>query len=595
MAKEVPHINNEPSLQKLVDEGKIKEWQTLCNKPTVLKIHYGKKAQEIKSKFPHRFIGSRFVLTRKALTEGGHVDPQDLSTFSVKGRWCLQGHLDPDLDTKAQEGRLQSPTLSQMSRMTLMQVLSSMNWPLQLGDVTGAFLEADPLEARFRPLFAHQPPGGIPGLPADAVIEILGNLYGQNDAPASWFRTLEKELKSLGWQPSCFDACLYQLRNADNALVGVLGVHVDDLALGGMGPLFESSTAALRQRFPFRKWRVRTGEFCGAMYYQDDDGTIHMNMKTCAEKIRPANISKNLNSESLLEPGQVKVRRAINGSLNWLASQSRLDLSVQTSLSQQCFPNPKVKHLRQANNIVRRARQHSDLSISFKPIPVEDLTIVCHSDAAFANVGDHTQAGFVIGFTSKALNDAVMCPWNPVVWRSFKLTRAVSSTLAAESQAMAVATGTVEWLSLIVSELLNGPFDLRNCRDIIQKRPPIAITDCKSLSDHLNSPSSPTAVEDRRTSIDITIIRESLKACAMTVRWVPTNRLLADGFTKDAGDPIDLLRSCIRASSYQVSPESEVLERQADEKRIRLSKQAKQPVPVENVEPESSLNSQCTD
>ena len=154
MAKEVPHINNEPSLQKLVDEGKIKEWQTLCNKPNVLKIHYGKKAQEIKSKFPHRFIGSRFVLTRKALTEGGHVDPQDLSTFSVKGRWCLQGHLDPDLDTKAQEGRLQSPTLSQMSRMTLMQVLSSMNWPLQLGDVTGAFLEADPLEARFRPLFA---------------------------------------------------------------------------------------------------------------------------------------------------------------------------------------------------------------------------------------------------------------------------------------------------------------------------------------------------------------------------------------------------------------------------------------------------------
>ena len=149
-------------------------------------------------------------------------------------------------------------------------------------------------------------------------------------------------------------------------------------------------------------------------------------------------------------------------------------------------------------------------------------------------------------------------PGIQLCWRSFKLTRAVSSTLAAESQAMAVATSTVEWLSFIVSELLDGPFDLRNCRDIIQKRPPIAITDCKYLYDHLNSPSSPTAVEDRRTSIDITIIRESLKACAMTVRWAPTNRMLADGFTKDAGDPIDLLRSCIRASSYQVSPESEV-------------------------------------
>ena len=62
----------------------------------------------------------------------------------------------------------------------------------------------------------------------------------------------------------------------------------------------------------------------------------------------------------------------------------------------------------------------------------------------------------------------------------------------------------------------------------------------------------------------------------MTVRWVPTNRMLADGLTKDAGDPIDLLRSCIRTSSYQVSPESDVLEMQAEEKRRRLSRQPTQ-------------------
>ena len=32
------------------------------------------------------------------------------------------------------------------------------------------------------------------------MIEILGNLYGQNDAPASWFRTMDKDLQSLGWR-----------------------------------------------------------------------------------------------------------------------------------------------------------------------------------------------------------------------------------------------------------------------------------------------------------------------------------------------------------------------------------------------------------
>ena len=53
------------------------------------------------------------------------------------------------------------------------------------------------------------------------------------------------------------------------------------------------------------------------------------------------------------------------------------------------------------------------------------------------------------------------------------------------------------------------------------------------------------------------------------VRWVPTNRMLADGLTKDAGDPIDLLRACIRRASYQISPEETVLKMQAAEKQIR--------------------------
>ena len=290
MAKELPHSNNPPAIQRLVEEGKSTEWKTMLSKPDNVKVHYGRKAKEIREKFSHRFIGSRFVLTRKPLEEGATVDPQDPSTFSVKGRWCLQGHLDPDLHIKAQEGKLKSPTLSQLGRMALMQVLSSQNWSLQLGDIRGAFLEAGPLESRFRPLYAHQPPGGIPGLPEDAVIEVCGNIYGQNDAPASWFRTFDETLQQIKWKPSCFDPCLYQLRNAKNELVGVLGIHVDDCALGGFGPEFETSVKQLKARFPFRKWRVRQGEFCGAMYSQQDDGTIQMSMKASIEKIKPANI-----------------------------------------------------------------------------------------------------------------------------------------------------------------------------------------------------------------------------------------------------------------------------------------------------------------
>ena len=98
---------------------------------------------------------------------------------------------------------------------------------------------------------------------------------------------------------------------------------------------------------------------------------------------------------------------------------------------------------------------------------------------------------------------------------------------------MSTATGTVEWLSLLLAEALEGRFNVRECRSLLAKRPPIFATDCKSLYDHLVSPSSPTAVDDRRTSIDIVIIRESIKLTHAQVRWLPTNRMIADGLTKD--------------------------------------------------------------
>ena len=118
MFKELPHSNNPPEIQKLVDEGKKAEWETILSKPHAVKIHYGKQAQRIREQYPDRFIGSRFVLTRKPIEEGCPIDPHDIQTFRVKGRWCLQGHLDPDLQAKAEQGMLKSPTLSQLGRMT---------------------------------------------------------------------------------------------------------------------------------------------------------------------------------------------------------------------------------------------------------------------------------------------------------------------------------------------------------------------------------------------------------------------------------------------------------------------------------------------
>ena len=79
-----------------------------------------------------------------------------------KPRLCMAGHQDPDLCEMMEQGDLSSPTISNVARALAIQVICSMGWILQLGDIRGAFLESPELE---RPLFFRPPREGLSGVP----------------------------------------------------------------------------------------------------------------------------------------------------------------------------------------------------------------------------------------------------------------------------------------------------------------------------------------------------------------------------------------------------------------------------------------------
>ena len=164
----------------------------------------------------------------------------------------------------------------------------------------------------------------------------------------------------------------------------------------------------------------------------------------------------------LFRSKEVAALRAINGAANWISSQSRPDLAVQTSFSQQCFPDPKVYDLVFANQLVHRAKQNSDVEITVQSIPWSDIGIAFHSDAAFGNAKGHrTQAGYIAAFVDKNLSENQPSKWSPFAWKSFKLPRVVSSTLAGEAQCFTTASAVAEWMSLLLAEANHGSFDLR--------------------------------------------------------------------------------------------------------------------------------------
>ena len=124
------------------------------------------------------------------------------------------------------------------------------------------------------------------------------------------------------------------------------------------------------------------------------------------------------------------------------------------------------------------------------------------------------------------------------------------SSLGAEAQAVSVALGFVEWATLFLQELTHGPFDLRGALAIMQERPPVCVTDCKSLYALLSAVGSPSTPQDKRSAIDVLIIRESLKKTGCVIRWTLTGLRLADGLTQDKGEAVECLRRSLRSGSY---------------------------------------------
>ena len=103
-SKEIPAVGNPPDIQLKVDEAKSLEWGTVSSKHAARAV-IGPEADDVRKRLSHRIMGSRSVMT---------VKQEDDQAPRMKARWCLLGHLDPDLIEKAELGDLQSPALSQV-------------------------------------------------------------------------------------------------------------------------------------------------------------------------------------------------------------------------------------------------------------------------------------------------------------------------------------------------------------------------------------------------------------------------------------------------------------------------------------------------
>ena len=222
----------------------------------------------------------------------------------------------------------------------------------------------------------------------------------------------------------------------------------------------------------------------------------------------------------------------------------RPDVSALASLGIGSLNHSTVQDMCDANVAVERLKSEPFLGVKLPHIPIHHVRWATVQDASWANAAeDHSQGAFLVGATSPGLWNNLPSPFALLSHKSHCLKRKCSSTLAAETQIMSEALAEVEWIRGLFEELTNPKFNIvewaarsRNRGLLIASRSSdaearfpkvLSIGDAKSLYDHLRTETSGGA-NDRRTAIDIQIIRASMDAQGALVRWVDHSGMYAD-------------------------------------------------------------------
>ena len=244
--------------------------------------------------------------------------------------------------------------------------------------------------------------------------------------------------------------------------------------------------------------------------------SISLSLKQYVDSIAPITISSDRAKlkEALLSKEEYADFRHILGQVNWCASQVRLDIAFDNCFLSNSSSKPYIRDLLYANKTIKKLKS-VDLELNFrKLVDVENLCIVCYSDASFGNLpSGASQGAYVI-----LLVDTNGCS-NLISWQSRKLKRICTSTLSAEALAAIEAVSAALFFRQLVMEVL-----------LLKKLALRVLTDNKSLVDTI---ALITVINDKRLRIDVASLRESFQLDFVEgLYWIPSPLNLANPLTK---------------------------------------------------------------
>ena len=557
----------------------LKEWESLEKEFKAVKIWKGKDAARLREEFPERIMSSRMVRRKKPMP--------GLHQYKAKSRFCVHGHKDPDSGTF----KTFAPTPTTEALNLVCQVIANEDMLLMFADVKAAFAQSNQLSRPRGRLFVA-PCDGVPVEEQD-LIELLVPIYGLDDAPVRWYETVTSYLTSLGLRRSILDPCIYLKHDKFDKVETIVLIEVDDFLIASRTKEKQDELKKdLQSRFHFGKWELDTAEFIGRRIQRESNEIKLHQEKYILEKLEPMTFSKGRRSskDSPLTEAEFKDFRSLLYRVSWVVHQTRPEAAGTVSILSSRLHSATVNDGIHLNKMIGHLRSTAGQGLRIRAFNSKEMTFIGVSDAGGVDgevrghdrdglPEDPVQGAWMVMTSSLLPAHDKKIPVSVLSWRSSKLKRRVTSTMASETMSLSQCIGALEWLQVFYRDLTFGDVKTNNWRaavspfmlvlpeecELIARQEQCSITDAKSLYDAIYK-QCPASRQDRRTALELAVIVDAMQKTGSHIRWTPHPRMPVDvmtksDITKGNGALLHLLKhACLRIDKE----ENELLRRQRD-------------------------------
>ncbi|KAI1507250.1 polyprotein [Pyrenophora tritici-repentis] len=402
-------------------------------------------------------------------------------------------------------------TLASRSFRMLTAIAAKYDLELKQYDVTNAFVHATiDREVFMRMPRGHQKPGTI--------LKLNKALYGLRISPLLWQKEFTSTLKELGFQEVPHEPCCLIKGGI------IIFFYVDDIILAyhkDMEQSAQQAIARLQEKYLFTggndlQW------FLGVEIIRDRKSrTIQLSQAAYADKISrladrtdirhdtPMATAELLPRDGLACPSEINKYQRKIGSLLFAAVTTRPDIAFATSRLARFLSNPGLEHHNAADRVLLYllATKHLALQLG------GGTGLQIASDASFAdNTLDRKSSQ---GYAIKLFNGLI-------AWKANKQDTVTTSTTEAELLALSQVAKEALFLSRLLKEL-----------NIQLDTPSITIQcDNKQTIRLVTEEVSKLQTKLRHVDIHNHWIRQEVSTGRISVEYIPTADMIADGLTK---------------------------------------------------------------